>query len=200
MTNNNRSVVHVVEVDTRKGGTSSYWHGYKETACDATFWKKNIVDNPKVERLGCPVADLCGLRGLAIYVKKSLCQPGFGARWREGGEASVMNAIYENSGLLAENNGAATFLTMQLDTGLTDRLVTGKAYVVCDEGRYRLSRGQVWGIQEMIHCAMDTYDMNPASMRRGEQLIRGWAGKYKTRTWTPPSGLGGIDIYSTKAV
>lgn len=198
----NLQPVHVVEVNTRNGGRSFWFKGYKERLCDAAFWKKNIVDNPKIIRIESPVAKLCGFKNFAIYVHKKHLKKGTGFYYRLSGESAVMSLIDNNPHLLAKNNGAATFLTIQTDIGLPDWIVEGKVYIVCDEGRYPLSKGQVWGIQQMIRCSMDTYDMDPENMRLGQQLLYTWSEEYKLRIWEPQynNGMFGIDIYGVGQV
>lgn len=123
---------------------------------------------------------------------------GLGSFYQKGGPMGVEIAIMSNPGILAENNGAATYLTVNPACGLADWIIYGKAFVVRDDGQYPLSRGQVWGIQEMVHCAMDTYDMEPENILRGREALQQWATQYQTQSWTPSSGLGGVDIYGSK--
>ena len=190
--------VHVVAVHTKD--ISSCIEGYTEQKCSGSFWRKNILENEKIVSLKCPVADLCGLPGFTIYCHKSKCHAGLDHAWRKGGEVAAMRHFQNvSTTLMSENNGAATFLTLQLDTGLCESMITGKVYIVCDEGRYPLSKYQVWGIQGMINCASDTYDMSPAKMVEGEETLRQWAKDYRKQTWEPRSGSIG-PIYAPKSV
>ena len=193
--------VHVVAVNTKEYGKSTHIEGYTEQECSDSVWRKNILENKKIVSLKCPVADLCGLPGFTIYCTTSKCHAGLDQTWRKGGKVAAMRhfQIISNT-LMSENNGAATYLTSQLDTGLCEAVITGKVYIVCDEGRYPLSKFQVWGIQEMINCAMDIYDMDPANMVEGEETVRQWAKDYRTQTWEPMSGSAGRPIYAPKSV
>lgn len=193
MSNNLPPVLYVVEVNTRQT-LSSNSNGYKEKTCKRKVWEKRVLDNPNIICIKSPVADLCGFHNLSIYVSKSQCKPGMGSYYRKGGMDAVMTMLTQNQDYAELNNGAVTFLTTTPDTGFTDWWVTGKAYIVCDEGKYPLSKGQVWGIQEMINCVMDVYDAE--HMREGEETLHRWAEEYRSRTFVPPSGTGGIDIYS----
>jgi hypothetical protein len=58
-------------------------------------------------------------------------------------------------------------LTIYPENGLAKYIVIGTAYVVREHGRYPLSKGRLWGIQEMVHCAEDFYDVDLENMRRG---------------------------------
>lgn len=109
-----------------------------------------------------------------------------------------MNAFAADPNILSSNNGAATFLTIDPDTGLSEYMICGKAYVVHDDGRTPLSKGQVWALQEMVNCAMDIYDMDPSNMVAGKEFLQEWTNKYKQKTWTPRSGLGGMNIYNDR--
>jgi hypothetical protein len=89
-------------------------------------------------------------------------------------------------------------LTIDPVHGLAEYIVCGKAYVVQDDGTALLSKGQLWGIQEMVKCLMDIYDFDPSNVARGRETLARWSSKYRQKTWTPPSGCGGIDIYSPR--
>lgn len=110
-----------------------------------------------------------------------------------------MQVMMEDPSFLMDNNGIASWLTIDPLSGLPEWTVTGKAYVVLNDGAAPLSRGQVWGIQEMINCLMDIYDPEPENIRRGRETVKRWAEQYKKKTWVPPSGLGGMDIYSMRS-
>jgi hypothetical protein len=101
--------------------------------------------------------------------------------------------------LLQSNNGAATLLTVGIDTGLGECFFLGKAYIVEDDGLAPLSRKQVWGLVETINCAMDIYEADPESTAKGKRTLERWAQQYRNKTFEPPSGCGGIDIYSPRA-
>lgn len=104
-------------------------------------------------------------------------------------------ALHGNPSLWANNNGAATYLTMDPDTGLGEYIVEGQTYVVQDNGQAPLSKDQVWGLQEMVNCLMDVYPNG-----KGKATLERWAEEYKRQTWKPPSGTGGVAIYRPRSV
>jgi hypothetical protein len=191
------SDLFVVEVDTTALGTSSSWEGYKESKCDADFFQKKIVENPKITCSKCQVAELCGL-DVKLYFKRH--RPGLASSYEQGGADGAMMTMMQTPDLYADNNGAATYLTIDPEHGLAKYIVKGKAYVVQDDGAYPLSKGQVWGLQEFVNCAEDIYDMDPQNMRRGHRAVMQWSSEYRERRWEPHSGLGGVDIYSSRNV
>jgi hypothetical protein len=158
------SDLFVVEVDTSASGTSNSIDGYKESKCNADFFQKNVVENPKITCYKCQVAELCGL-DVKLYFKKY--RLGLASSYQQGGIHGVEMTIMQSPDLLAGNNGAATLLTVDPENGLAKYIVKGKAYVVQDDGTYPLSKGQVWGLQEFVNCANDIYDFDPENMRRG---------------------------------
>ena len=197
MSKDNSNVIHVVEVDTRPYGYSSDIQGYKQKTCNRKFWQKNIVGNPRINMIPCAVAQECGLN-IKMYVAKR--KKWLAPYYRAGGVAAMEAAmIAAGSGMLSSNNGAATLLNIELMTGLAEWMVCGKAYIVRDDGDYPLSEGQVWGLQEMVNCAMDVYDFEPENMRRGHALLQEWTRAYRMQSWIPHSGTGGVDIYEPKA-
>lgn len=189
--------LYIIELDTSKDGLSGAISGYKESTCDAEFWRQKIVENPKITCFQSQVAELCGL-DVKLYFQKY--RVGLGQYYREGGEARCMQAMMNDSGIFSGNNGGATFLTIDPENGLAEYIVVGKAYVVCDDGRYPLSKGQLWGLQEMVNCAEDFYDMDQENMREGHRALTNWSEQYRHQKWTPHSGCGGIDIYSARVV
>eukprot|EP00798_Chlamydomonas_sp_ICE-L_P014274 gene14274-20248_t len=175
-------IVHVVEVDTT-GHPSADIRYYKATKVKRQWLEDNIVEHKRTVCYEPPVAALCGLN-MKMYFRKH--SPGLKSLVQEG-RLQAMD--------MSRNNGAATYLTIDLDMGLSEYVVEGRAYFVLDDGDSPLTVGQVWGIQEMVNCAMDIYNMDPANMRRGKQTLLKWSEQYKTRTWKPPSGTGGVKIY-----
>lgn len=100
------SDLFVVEVDTTASGTSSAFDGYKESTCNADYFQKNVVDNPKIICYKCQVAELCGL-DVKLYSRKY--RPGLASSYeQEGGAQGFQMAIMQNPDLFARNNGAAT--------------------------------------------------------------------------------------------
>mmetsp|Transcript_27716 Transcript_27716/g.67459 ORF Transcript_27716/g.67459 Transcript_27716/m.67459 type:complete len:194 (+) Transcript_27716:65-646(+) len=186
--------LYVVELDTRNL-LSNDIDGYKESRCNPDFFQSRIRDHPRMVSHQSEVATMCGLNLKLYFIKY---KTGLAHHYRRGGEADVMQLVAFQPDLLSSNNGAATFLTTNVDTGLSEHIVCGKAYVVRDEGKYPLSKGQVWGIQEMIHCVMDIYDMDPENMREGRQTLERWTTEYPTGNWEPRSGTGGVDMYSPR--
>jgi len=141
------------------------------------------------------IATMCGLN-LKMYFLKY--KKGMAQYYREGGMAAVHQAMMEPMAL-SGNNGIATYLCISdLDSGLAEYRVWGKAYVVWEDGTRLLSKGQVWGIQEMINCAMDVYNADLESRRRGKRLLETWSKQCRAGTFVPTSGLGGVDIYSER--
>jgi hypothetical protein len=193
------NVVYVVAIDSRKEQTTSSLFGYTEQTTPADSFRSTIVNNPKIRCHQSRVAEMCGL-DLKLYFAK--CKKGLGQYYRERGNDAVaaMQPMVEDPHFLRGNNGIASWLTIDPLSGLPEWTVTGKAYVVLDDGAAPLSRGQVWGIQEMVHCLMDVYDCDPENIRAGRETLTRWAKQYQKRTWVPPSGLGGMDIYSMRSV
>mmetsp|Transcript_5282 Transcript_5282/g.10072 ORF Transcript_5282/g.10072 Transcript_5282/m.10072 type:complete len:110 (+) Transcript_5282:496-825(+) len=101
-----------------------------------------------------------------------------------------------NPNIFRVNNGAATLLLLDPESGYATKIVKGKAYVVCDDGKTKLTCGQVWGLREMVNCAMDIYDATEENMQRGKEAILRWASQYREKIWVPRSGTGGVDIYA----
>ena len=188
------SNVYVVAVDSRDSSTPSDYCCYDEQTCNSDFFRTNIIENPKMKCCRSKVADMCGL-DLKIYFMKS--KKGLAQHYRQGGEARCMQVLPTYVGV--PNNGIASWLTIDPDNGLPEWTITGKAYVVLNDGTAPLSKGQVWGIQEMVHCAMDIYDFDPSNMIEGRDTTRQWASEYRAKTWEPRSGLGGVDIYSYRS-
>jgi hypothetical protein len=181
--------VHVVTLDTG-GSHSADWNGYKANDCNPDYWKSKIVDHPKMTCIKSEIAALCGLNLKVYFTKMS---PGIGMYEGQGDPNGLEKVL--RSGAMQRNNGAATFLCCSTATGLSNWIVTGKAYVVCDDGATPLSAERVWGIVEMINCAMDIYDMDPEAMRKVQASLEKWGAEYQKGTWQPSSGNSGLDIY-----
>jgi hypothetical protein len=177
--------------------SSSSISGYKEQTTTAEFFRESVVNNPKIRCHKSGVAEMCGLNMKLYYFK---CKRGCAQYYREGGQDAAVAVMVNDPGFLRDNNGIASWLTIDPDIGLPEWTVTGKAYVVLEDGALPLSRGQVWGIQEMINCLMDIYDFDPDKLRLGRSTLGRWSQEYREKTWVPPSGLGGIDIYSYRSV
>mmetsp|Transcript_27714 Transcript_27714/g.67457 ORF Transcript_27714/g.67457 Transcript_27714/m.67457 type:complete len:193 (+) Transcript_27714:65-643(+) len=186
--------LYVVELDTRKKGSADL-SCYKESRCNPDFFQSKIRDHPRMVSHQSEVATMCGL-DLKLYFVKH--KTGLARHYRRGGETAVMQLVTFQPDLLSDNNGAASYLTTNVDHGLSEYIVCGKAYVVRDEGKYPLSKGQVWGLQEMINCAMGIYEMDPEHMRQGRQALEQWTAEYPSGSWEPTSGTGGVDIYSPR--
>lgn len=189
-----KNKIYVVEVDTR-GGQSADYRCYKENTVDAEFWERNILQNANVTCIPSIIANLCGL-DIKLYVAKSKISKFLGESFQEGGIDAVNQLLMMNPNIHRVNNGAATFLLLDPESGYATKIVKGKAYVVCDDGKTKLTRGQVWGLQEMVNCAMDIYDATEENMQRGKEAILRWASQYREKTWVPRSGTGGVDIYA----
>eukprot|EP00549_Striatella_unipunctata_P024661 CAMPEP_0118677744 /NCGR_PEP_ID=MMETSP0800-20121206/2805_1 /TAXON_ID=210618 ORGANISM="Striatella unipunctata, Strain CCMP2910" /NCGR_SAMPLE_ID=MMETSP0800 /ASSEMBLY_ACC=CAM_ASM_000638 /LENGTH=128 /DNA_ID=CAMNT_0006573467 /DNA_START=104 /DNA_END=490 /DNA_ORIENTATION=- len=119
--------------------------------------------------------------------------------YREDGMDGAMKAA--NTYEWEKNNGAATYLTIDPENGLGEYFVFGKTYVVRDDGRYPLSKEQVWGMTELIHSCMDGYGGDPAKMPNGKKTLEACCKKYKEQKWEHPDGIGAdTDIYSPRKV
>jgi hypothetical protein len=188
------STTYVVSVDSRNSSPSDIG-GYKEETCDAAYFQKTIVENPKMKCCISKVAELCGLN-LKIYFMKY--QIGLAQHYRQGGEAACMIVLQRNPDFLHSNNGAVSWLTVDPINGLPEYTVNGKAYIVQDDGKAKLSKGQAWAMQEMVNCAMNIYDMDPANMADGKETLERWSKEYREKTWIPQSGCGDVDIYSKR--
>lgn len=165
-------VVPCVKVDTI-GSVSANYGGYEETRVPKSF----------LERMRWATSEIAGLCGLELKIYFQEASPGWRQTLRTGQEPD-----------LSRNNGAASFLLKNVDDGLSDWIVSSPAYVVLNDGD-PITKGQVWGLQEMVNCAMDIYDMSPENMERGKATVLQWATQYRARTWEPRSGTGGVSIY-----
>lgn len=183
--------VSVVVVDTTGQGSADF-SCYKEVRYPRSKFTE-LIENRGVVCVTSKVAALCGL-DLKVYFRRH--RKGIRRLMIEGGMATVQSAML--SGLFAENNGAGTFLTVSPDTGTSDYVVCGKVYVVLGDGSTQLTAGQVWGIQEMVNCLMDIYDMDPENIRRGNETAHKWSKEYRKGTWEAPSGSAGMNIYGVK--
>ena len=189
-------IVHVVELDTRNTQTTDITR-YVETTCDMKFWKEQIVNNPRVIMIPSSISQKCGMN-IKMYVAKY--KKGLNQFYKEQGFDGVNAAIMADSGILSSNNGGGTLLNVDIDTGYADWIVCGKAYVVCDDGKYPLSKSQLWGLVEMVNCLMDIYDADPAIKRIAKHTFESWAKEYKKKIWEPPTRAGGVALYQPKAL
>ena len=165
--------------------------------CKQAYFVEKIVNDPNTICVKSPIGNLCG-RNIKVYFKKY--RIGLGQYYKQGGESAVIRALISNPDFLSKNNGAASFLTVDIDNGLPNYTVEGKAYVVQDDGHYPLSKGQVYGLMEMIQDAMDIYDMDPENMILGRENLIFWSNEYRERSSNleTPSGSDAIDIYSDR--
>lgn len=186
-------LLYVVQVDTRHKESTSIC-GYKETTAPADFFEKLVETHPRTVCHQSSVAASCGLN-IKLYFTKY--REGLAPSYRQGGAQGVMNRFQE-PGILAENNGAATYLTVDPITGYAEYITTGRVYVVQDDGKTPLSKAKVWGLVEMVNCLMDTFEMDPSSMARGRKKLTRWSDQYKQGTWDPPSGSSGMDLYANR--
>jgi hypothetical protein len=143
------------------------------------------------------IARLCGknVKIYFVHYKPGLAQP-----YRQGGEdavamAAVTLAVKTGQSTSHEFNAAAASLTVDIETGLYEYNVCARAYVVEDDGRAPLSKGQVWGLYKMVASAMSVYDMLPENMVKGKRALTTWAKQYREKRWRPSEGTRGIDIY-----
>lgn len=187
--------IDVIQVDSRQTCIPSHPDGYTKQVVSREYFQRTIVDHPRMRSFVSPVSILCGIP-LKLYFMKA--KKGMAQYYREGGPDNCMRVLASNPGFLASNNGIASFLLVDPENGLPEWTVTGKCYVVRDGDDnvgLPLTVGQVWGIQEMVNCAMDIYDMDPENIEAGRETIREWSQEYRERTWEPRSGLGGMQIY-----
>ena len=95
-------------------------------------------------------------------------------------------------------NRAATLLTLDPRVGIPEVAILGKAYVVLNHGSYPVSRGQVWGIQEIANDASEVYRASMSAMKnkispstqpphtyRGVRDIVRWSKQYREGKWGP---------------
>jgi hypothetical protein len=162
-----KNEIYVVTVDTRDTDASDI-EGYKEYTLERNtgFLDSVLVHNPlRVKKcVKSAVAKLCGL-DMKIY-------------FHEHGVDDMRS--------FGQNNGAATMLTMDPDTGFARHQIQGKAYVIVDDGNAPLSRHQVWGIQELICCAKPIYHHFDRDFKqRGKEELLQSCLEYRTGDWGP---------------
>ena len=180
----------VVQVDSRSALSTADIRAYSDVKVPADFFRKLKEKSPTLVAHKSQIAAACG-RDMTIYFVKSM--RGFNSDFKQGGIPGVQQRMMSSPHMLRSNNGAATYLTTDLKSGYGDYIVTGRAYVVENGGSYPISKGQVWGLVEMVNCLMDVY---PEDLNEGYRTSQKWAEAYRKREWEPPSGLGGMDIYS----
>jgi hypothetical protein len=161
--------LYVVTVDTR-GKAASDTKGYHEHVCSKSFFTKNIVEHPDSVCYQSELARLCGL-DLKIYFQNYECTT---IPLPEGGLAAR-----------TEMNKAASFLTMDPETGFARYHVRGIAYVVLNDGLAPLSFRQVWGLQELASYATDVYKSDPEHEKRGKRDLIRSCNLYKQQLWGP---------------
>ena len=189
-------LLYVVQLDTRYKESGSL-SGYKESTAPADFFEKLLQTHPETICHQSGVAASCGL-DIKLYFTKY--KQGLAPCYRQGGEQGIMNRFMQDPGIFAHNNGAATYLTIDPVTGYSEYVTCGRVYVVQDDGHTPLSKAKVWGLQEMVNCLMDTYDMDPINMARGRMLLRQWSAEYIRGEWDPPSGSAGMDLYANRTI
>jgi hypothetical protein len=181
-------VMYVVAIDTRGLYSSDLNEGYDELTCSREYFSHHIQGHINTVCMPCFLADCCGLKKhLTLYFYEYLVE-----HTREGAWESLFP--------IEENNPGASLLTMDLATGYPRYNVQGVAYVVYDDGRYPLSREQVWGIQEMANQAKDIYfrldnDHNNNDNKEEQQYspyphpameqVSKWCRQYRDRQWGP---------------
>jgi hypothetical protein len=191
----NKDRLYVVQVDTRNRPSSDLG-GYQESTVPSDFFDKlRAKSGSKLVAHKSRIAAECGL-DLTVYFSKH--KEGLAPAYRRQGEAGVMMRFQADPALLSQNNGAATYLTMDPACGLSEHIVCGRAYAVLDGGRAPLSKAQVWGLAEMVNCLMDAYDMDEQNMRRGRRLVDTWSAQYRRGAWQPNTGAMGMDIYAPR--
>ena len=198
--------LYVVSVDSRpkagRGAPSvSDIRNYKEEKCHPDYFQTNIVDNPKIKcHSDCEIAKLCGIGqkdggGVKVYFAKA--KAGLGQHYRQGGPQQAMMAMQNDPSLLSNNNGIASWLTLDVDNGLPNWTIGSKAYVVCDDGTTPLSKEQVWCMVDMVQASMEVYDFDPDNMVAGKQLLTNYGQQYQSKTYTS-SADPTIDVYHTR--
>jgi hypothetical protein len=165
--------IYIVSVDSR-GKSPSDLECYKEHSCSFNFFEQHIHDNPKNICVKSQVAGLAGLDLKVYFHEHSPYQIHYSDNFR--GLAP----------LLGRTNGIATLLTFNPETGYYNHLVRGKAYVLLNDGTTRLSKRQVWGIQELIHEAKDLYHQSGGRMSNEAHMeLLTWCAQYQQGTWAP---------------
>mmetsp|Transcript_33961 Transcript_33961/g.81634 ORF Transcript_33961/g.81634 Transcript_33961/m.81634 type:complete len:216 (+) Transcript_33961:136-783(+) len=204
--------LYVVSVDCRprsgRGAPSvSDIRNYKEEKCDPTFFQTKIVDNPKIKcHSNCEIAKLCGIGigkasrsggggGVKIYFAKA--KVGLGQHFKRGGPGQAMMTLQRDPSILSNNNGIASWLTVDVVNGLPTWTVGSKAYVVCDDGTTPISKEQVWCMVDMVQESMEIYDFEPENMVAGKQLLTDYGQRYQSKTYSSSTDPT-IDVYKQR--
>ena len=194
--NNQMTNLYVVSVDCRGGGHYSDIGSYAEEKCRPDYFQDKIVNNPKIKVCTSAVGKLCGFDNIKIYFAKA--RKGLGQHYREGGQTQCTMALMQNQNFLSRNNGAASFLSLDVDSGLAEWTIESKAYVVCDDGATPLSKEQVWAVVDIVSQSMDIYDFDPPNMVRGKNYIEQMGRRYQSKTHSSQTD-GQIDIYRQRS-
>jgi hypothetical protein len=81
-------------------------------------------------------------------------------------------------------NKIATMFTFDSNTGLYNNLIRGKAYIIIDDGRSKLSKRTLWSIQELISQYKSRCHAYGGEFSREGQIS---LVQYKKGNWVPRS-------------
>lgn len=191
-------IMYIVSIDTRHLPSSDLLEGYEEITCPREEFEEIIRRNADHARcVTCKVAEACGLdKHLKIYFFEAVLGYTSGSllgRYWDCCSSSSREVLLQDAWSdffpMGENNPAASLLTFDPWTGFAKYNIQGMAYAVYDDGRYPLSKEQVWGIQELANEAKDVYFFDDEHARRGWDLLMRWCEQYKRREWGPRSSI-----------
>eukprot|EP00934_Nitzschia_sp_Nitz4_P006874 Nitzschia sp. Nitz4//scaffold15_size197535//165655//166482//NITZ4_001604-RA/size197535-processed-gene-0.98-mRNA-1//-1//CDS//3329537793//6864//frame0 len=176
-------LTYIVAIEPRSDASGSASQNdmscFKELSCSNEFFQGHIHDNPKNICTKCQVAGLCGM-DLKIYFHQHSLPV------KEDSQQAVEPASPAPRVVRHAKNEVATLLTFNPDTGRCNYSVQGKAYILLNDGRSKLSKEQVWGLQELlreVHALYLRKGDGDRSEARLEMLT--WTTQYQAGTWAP---------------
>jgi hypothetical protein len=174
-------LIYLVAIDTRGLPASDLQEGFEELKCSRDYFITHILHSFKTRCVTCSLAESCGLsKHVKIYFQQYLA--GEGSARSDPDKELAWSEYFP----LEQNNPGATLLTMDHSTGFARYNVQGIAYVLYDEGRYPVSKEQVWGLCEMANEAKDIYFCNKTN-REGQIMLSRWCKQYRKGHWGPSS-------------
>ncbi|KAL3922217.1 MAG: hypothetical protein SGILL_002323 [Bacillariaceae sp.] len=168
--------IHAISVTTSKDQKASDITAYKETTSYKMWFDAHVAENSHNVSAKSKVATLCG-RNLTIFFRES---DGRTSRRRNHKRKDPLPV-----------NKIATMLTFDPNTGLYDHLIRGKAYIVEDGGRTKLSKHTLWTLQELISENKSKFHKYGADFsREGQMELLKACVQYKKGKWVPRSLYG----------
>ncbi|KAL3916717.1 MAG: hypothetical protein SGILL_005051 [Bacillariaceae sp.] len=146
--------IHAISIKTEKDQKPSDITAYKETTSYKRWFDAHVAENSRNASAKSKVGLLCGIN-LTIY-------------FRETEDPSKVSPRRRNT--IAPVNKIATMLTFDPNSGLYNHLIRGKAYIVVDDGRARLSKHTLWQLQELIAESKIKYHKYGADFSREGQI------------------------------